>query len=137
MVSLTLTPSGVKPGAGAKVLDGQIAGEAFDAGAVVRKDTNGKWVKARANNLAGVTGDLGIAVSTADAVDQRVSVQVSGPLTCTGLTKDTYYVIAADTAGLIAPEADLASTNITTFVGIATSTTNLMVSILNSRTAHT
>lgn len=135
MASLTLTPGDVKPASGSKVLDGQIAGESFDAGSVIRKNGNGQWVKARANSLNNVSGNLGIAVSTAEAVDQRVSVLISGGLTCSGLTKDTYYVIAADTAGLIAPVEDLAATNITTFVGIATSTTNLLVSFLNSRTA--
>lgn len=139
MTSVTITASAVQDAGGTRLIQSQTSGEAFAAGAVVRKNSAGQWVKAQANNLAnsGTRTQLGIALATAAGAGQKFDVLIEGDLTCAGLTAGAVYFLAADTAGLIAPHADLATTNIVAFIGCAVSTTVLRVHTFNSGVAHT
>lgn len=135
MADVTITPSTVEAGAGAVKLAVK-SGEAFNAGQVVRKNAANKWVKAQADNLAnsGTRTQLGIALFTAAGDNQEGSVLLEGDLTCDGLTQGVTYVLSA-TAGLIAPVADLVSTNIACVVGVAVNATTLRVKFNNSGVA--
>lgn len=139
MTSVTITASAVQDAGGTRLLPSQTSGEAFNAGAVVRKNSSGVWVKAQANNLAnsGTRSTLAVALGTASGAGQKVDLVVEGDIVCAGLTAGAAYFLAADTAGLIAPHADLATTNIIAFIGTAVSTTVLRVHTHNSGVAHT
>ena len=140
MASVTITASAVQEGGGNIILQSQVMGEALNAGAVVRKNaTTGQWVKARANDLtnSGNRGQLAIALGTASGAGQKTDLLIEGDLTCAGLTAGALYCLAADTAGLIAPHADLATTNIIAFIGAAVSTTILRVKPVNTGVALT
>lgn len=139
MASVTITASAVQDAGGTRLIQSQTSGEAFVAGSVVRKTAAGVWVKAQSNNLAnsGTRVQLGIALASAAGAGQKFDVLIEGDLTCAGLVAGAVYFLAADTAGLIAPHADLATTNIVAYIGTAVSTTVLRVHPVNTGVAHT
>lgn len=136
MANVTITPSAVEAADGAIRLTNQKAGGAFNAGQIVRKDANGKWVAAQANNLAnsGTRGQLAMALFTASGDNQEGNLLLEGDVTVDGLTQGVIYVLSA-TAGLIAPAVDLATTNIAAVVGVGVNATTLRVKFLNSGVA--
>jgi hypothetical protein len=130
MADLTITAANVVPGSNA-VLETGFAGEALTAGqAVYRSSTTAKWMKADSNSATAEakTAD-GIAL-TGSAANQPVVVQKRGDLTAGAtLTLGAAYYLS-DTAGGIAPAADLSSGENVCLLGIAKSTSVLAVDIV-------
>lgn len=129
MVDIVITAANVAWVSG-PVLSDAIAGEAFVAGATVYLSDTNTWFKAQGDGTAVQAGSngIGVALATADAVGARVSVATTGAIVSYGavLTAGLFYTIA-DTAGGLRPSADNASTDKVTLVGLAISTSQLLL----------
>ena len=132
MADLSITATEVLAGAGADTENG-IAGEALTAGQVVYKlSTDKKFYKADCDS-AGKTSVYGIALNGA-AAGQPVSVQKSGSITIGATAAPTVgeiYVLSG-TAGGIAPEADLASGDTVSILGVGESASSIQLRINNT-----
>lgn len=134
MADLTITVGDVKKTDSTSIAEG-IAGATVTAGQPVYKDStaSNKLKPADADVLASAAA-VGIALHGASA-DQPLKYAISGNLTLSAvMTAGAVYVVSAN-AGGIAPVADLGSGDYVTLLGIATSTTNLKLSISVSATA--
>lgn len=129
MADITITTANVAEGSNAVVEHGT-AGAAITIGQAVYKDSSdSKWKLADADNSAATAGsnDIGIALTEADADGQRISVQKRGDINLGAtLTVGEIYVLSG-TAGGIAPEADLASNDWVTVLGVASTASNLVM----------
>lgn len=137
MADLVLTASSIVKGSGAQTAQGT-AGAALTAGMVLYLDSATTTLKpADANLSAAASTVVGIALHAA-AVNQPIVYLTAGNLTTNAvLTAGKVYVLSAtDNSGAIAPVADLASGWFTSILGYATTTTNLVVGIINSGTAN-
>lgn len=137
MADLIITASAVVKSTGAQTATGT-AGVAISAGQVLYNDAATNTLKlADADLSAAASTVVGIALDNA-AANQPVTYITAGNLTLNAvLTAGKVYVLSAtNTAGAIAPIADLASGWFTSILGYATNTTNLVISILNSGTAN-
>jgi hypothetical protein len=128
MADITFTTTELKKADNNAKVETWYSAEAIAIGDAVYLSTASKLAKG--DNNGGTGGSMatvrGIALSAAEGVDQPVTIITEGNLTCDGLTKGTVYALSA-TAGKICPVADLASGNYVSVIGIATSTTNLLV----------
>jgi hypothetical protein len=118
--------------------DGQTAGEAFAAGAVVfRSGSNGKWYKGQndgagadsgtALDAAGGSG-LGVALFTADAAGAKGSIARPGSvITMNAVLSIGVVLYLHQTAGSMGPVADLASTNHVTPVALPLTTSQFLL----------
>ncbi len=131
MADLSITAANVVQGAGARS-EASIAGAAVTAGQVVYKSsTTGKWLLAD-NNSATAEAKVGqgIALNSA-AANQPIVVQTGGEITIGAtLTAGTAYFLS-DTAGGIGPASDLASGESVCLVGIAKSTSVLVLNFMS------
>jgi len=133
MADLTI-PITIVPVAGAKVADGQLSFEAFTAGTPIYRRTDGRWAKSRANSV-NTYQCHGFSISTAEAANQRFSVLTEGDATVSGLTQGTDLYVSVATAGKLAPRADVTTGgagSYITYVGVATSATNISIQPHNS-----
>jgi hypothetical protein len=131
MANLTITAANVVPVTGYGFSD-MIAGEAVTRGQPVYENAadSDKAYVADANTLAKITVK-GIALNDA-AASQPVRVLISGSLGFGAiLTVGKIYCNSA-TAGSICPSADLTTGDYVSILGVATTTGNLKVQILNS-----
>ncbi len=119
-----------------------LAGETVTAGqAVYRKAADGKWWKAKADALGtsgtvGTPGTVGIIIVGGSAND-TVTVATGGDLDVgVAVAKGTIYVVAADTAGGIAPWADLGTGNFVTILGVGNVSTMISLCPFPSGVAH-
>lgn len=132
MAALTITAASVAYVSG-PVKGDQIAGEAFAAGAMLYyKASDGKWYKAQCDGTVAEAGadGIGMALSTADAANARVTVAQPGAVVSVGTgTAGIIYTIGR-TAGTLVPSADMASTDKVTPAahGIGSSQLQLMYS---------
>jgi hypothetical protein len=122
MSAIVITPANVIPGASASQVSGT-AGETITAGMSLYYDTVAlTWKKALAAGTAlqsGAGTQYGIALCGASA-GQPVTVDLndSAGITIGGTTAvGTIYCVGA-TAGEIVPEADIATTNYMTILGV-------------------
>lgn len=130
-VALTITAANVAWVSG-PVNDGQVAGEAFIAGALVYLSATGTWLKAQDDGTAVEAGSLGIgvALSTADAANARVSIARPGAIISVGTgTAGTSYGLC-DAAGGICPSTDPATTDKVTFVALGIGSNKLSLGYL-------
>jgi len=130
MAALTITAANVSRASG-PVKHGQIAGEAFNAGAALYyKNSDGKWYKAQDDGTAEEAGayGFGIALGTAAAAGQEISVALPESIVTLGsvVTAGVVYTID-DAAGSIGPIADRASTDKVTVIGLGISATQMLV----------
>jgi hypothetical protein len=114
------------------------AGEAIDAGELVYKDAtaSGAFKLADCDDSAATAAAYGIAVNTAEASGQPLSVQKTGGEITLGagaaMTVGEIY-LASDTAGKLAPEADISTQgDYVSIIGVAKSASVLTMGILNS-----
>lgn len=128
MPDVTFTATAIKAGAGARVSE-QTLGTTGTAGQAVYKDTDGTLKLADADAVA-TAGVIGLLLN-GGATGQAARIIEGGNMTCDGLTKGTAYFLSP-TAGGICPESDVLAGDVPVFVGIATSTTNLSIGILNA-----
>lgn len=131
MADITLTPASVVAGNGAEKKTGT-AGAAIAAGDIVYLDTatTGKWQMADSDAASaearGQTSNLGVALNSA-AANQPVVVLVGGPVTLGAvLTAGTAYYLS-DTPGKLCPVADITGGDYFTLIGLASSTSVLIV----------
>lgn len=135
MADLAITAANVVRGANSVTTSG-IAGQTITAGQVVYlSGTTNQYLLAQAN--ASTTSSVsGIALNSASD-NQPLQVLTGGDYICGGTpVVGGTYNLGADNAGAIAPVADIGSGSYVTFLGIATSDTNIFVQILNSGTIH-
>ncbi|WP_439611493.1 hypothetical protein [Reyranella sp.] len=121
MTALTITKANVAwTGAGPVSAD-QIAGEAFDAGDMVYlKASDSKWYKAQDDGTAEEAGaeGVGMALGTADAAGARVSIARPGAIVSIGTGTAGVVYCLGDTPGDLVPNADNASGDRVTVVGL-------------------
>jgi hypothetical protein len=136
MADVTFTPANVLENSGAVVRHGNYSGGAVPAGRIVYKNSSGLFVTARADTLvnSGSRTQLYIALNTADAANQPLSLLESGDITGNGLTAGKMYFLSNNAGGLLMPAADmvLAVGAYLVPVGVAVSTTVLRVLFNNS-----
>lgn len=133
MADLSITVANVKPTSDTQKRSGT-AGTAITIGQSVYYDASTKkWLKADAD--ATVPDDaVGISLVTCNT-DQPIWVATGGNLTMGSiLTAGQVYAVSGN-AGGICPYADLTTGQFTTLLGVATSTTNLKLSVVASETA--
>ena len=130
MVDLVITPASVLASSNSVVLSG-IAGAAITAGQSVSRASSGNFVLADNNAAAPANSAVGVALNNA-AAGQPVDVQAGGDITigATMIKGAAYYLSA--TAGGISPFADLAAGQGVSLLGVAKSTTELVLSIHNT-----
>lgn len=129
MADLTITAANVVAGTTA-ARDSGTAGEAIAAGqAVYRSSTTNKWMLADSDSAtAEAKRATGIALNGA-ALNQPISVLKSGEITIGAtLTAGTAYYLSA-TPGGICPVADVSTGDDVCLVGLAKSTSVLVVNI--------
>lgn len=133
MADLTITTTNMIPGSGA-VYEHLVAGAAITIGQLVYKNaTDDKAYLAQNDGTAAEATIRGIAVSTAAAANQIVTIQTGGTLAFGAILTEGEIYGLSSTAGGIAPEADSATSNdYISIVGVATSTSNLLIKITNS-----
>lgn len=135
MADLSITASQVIKGTNAITKSG-IAGEAITAGQTVYVDTaNSNVIKlADADNTALTATMAGVTLHAA-STSQPIEYQTAGDITlgaAASMTVAEIYLLS-DTAGGIAPEADLAtSLDWVSLVGVATSASVLSMKLFNS-----
>lgn len=134
MADLTVTATSVVPVTGYTFEDG-IAGATITAGQTVYKDTSDSNKFKLADADAATTAECyGIALNGC-ASGQVVKVQVGGELNVGAtLTVGQVYVVST-TAGGIAPYADLASGDYVSILGVADTTSNLVLRLFNTGVA--
>lgn len=111
-VDLSVTAANVAWVSGPRDGDQQ-AGEAFIAGAIVYLSATGTWLKAQDDGTAIEAGQngIGMALSTADAANARVSIARPGAIVSIGAGTAGVVYTLSDNAGGLAPTADNGSTD--------------------------
>lgn len=134
MADLTITAADVKKTDSTLIAEG-ISGGTVTAGQPVYKDsTASNKLKAADADVLASAAAVGIALHGASA-DQPLKYAYGGNLTLSNvMTAGAVYVVSTN-AGGIAPVADLGSGDYVTLLGVATSATNLKISISVSATA--
>lgn len=136
MSDLAVTAASVVAGSGASIVHGTF-GETVTAGqAVVKNPTTGKYVKSDSNSATAALRSVdGIALN-GGAADQPCAVQKGGEITIGAtLTANTPYALS-DTAGGLCPLADVGSGEYFTQIGIAKSTSVLILDIRSTGVAN-
>lgn len=129
MVDLVVTATSVAAGGNARTINGT-AGATITAGQAVYLDTTTNTYKLADTDsaTAAVRSPAGIALNGA-ASGQPVAVQTSGKITigATTVVGAPYYL--SGTAGGVCPYADVAAGDYPVFLGIGTSTTQILLNI--------
>lgn len=129
MTALSITPANVVYSNG-PVKGDQIAGEAFGAGVLLYyKASDGKWYKAQCDGTVAEAGQdgTGIALSSADVANARVSVGVPGAIVTVGAGLAGVVYCAGRVAGTLVPVADLLSTDKVTPVALGIGSNQLQL----------
>jgi hypothetical protein len=128
MTDLTITPANVVLGSDASTEDG-IAAVAVAAGQVVYKDATGKYNLADTDSATALMRKpRGIALNSG-AANQPLKIVRGGPVTLGAvLTKGVAYYLSG-TPGAICPVADVATGDYPAILGIAISSSVLLVDI--------
>jgi hypothetical protein len=134
VADLTITAANVLKGDSAVVVTNYNAGESITAGQVVYlKSTDSEWYKAQCDGTAEESGygvTVGVALH-ASGNGQPLAVQTGGQITIGATTVATTNYVVSDTAGGIAPHADLSTAGwYYTRVGHAISTTVIQLNLL-------
>lgn len=128
MVALTITPSNVVWQSGPIAPD-QIVGEAADAGSIMYKADNNKWLKAQndGTDIERGANNLGMLLASADANGARASIALPDAVVAVGAgVAGTIYCPGA-TAGALIPTADLMSGDKVTVAAIGIGTNKLQI----------
>lgn len=134
MADFTVTAANVVPTTAAR--NTLLAGEAITAGmALYKKGSDSKAYKAQSDGTLEEATVIGIALNDA-AAGQVVSYQTSGSLTFGGTTFGGAgkIVCASNTAGAIAPSADVTTGRRLSIIGYSTSTSVMTIDIKNTGT---
>lgn len=131
MVDITVTAANVLPGAGALTEDG-LAGSTITAGQACYRDSDGTYKPADADGASATIRTVrGIALNGGSA-GQPIRIQRQGEITigATMTAGVTYYL--SNTPGGICPVADVGTGEYFHIIGIAKSTTVLLLSLAYS-----
>lgn len=137
MADLTITVASVAPGTNARIDKSHNAGEALTIGvAVYLSGTDQRWYLSDTDTAEPAAVQYGITVSNAAAAGQPVCVQYGGRLTvgATIVAGEVYGV--GEAAGGIAPKADCAVGEYERILGIAESTTVLVLTPIWTKTVR-
>lgn len=135
MADLSITASEVQPVSGSQ--ETLIASEAIDAGEVVRRNS-GQFSLAQADD-AGTDDAYGVALNSAASGQPLTVVKDQGTVTLgssASVAQGAVYVLSANAAGKIAPEADIATTEYVTVLGVGTASDGIKLDINISGVAH-
>lgn len=131
MADLTITAASVLPGAGARSEHGR-AGATVTAGQVVYRDTDGTYKLADCNGAsATIRTPRGIALNGASA-GQDLEVQTQGQITIGSTVTGGVEYYLSGTPGGIRPVADNTTGDYPSTIGIAVSSTVLLLNIAYS-----
>ena len=134
MADVTITAASVAPGANAVYRDG-IAGATITAGQVCYVDaTDGRVKLADANASAATATAVGIAVNGASSGQPVRLVVEDDDFTVGGTVAKGVYVLSG-TAGGIAPVADLTTGWYPVVVGVAISTSKMVMKLVRGTAA--
>ena len=134
MADLTVVAANVDPTASTITRTG-IAGEAITAGQALFMATDGELELAQHDVDAAEAACVGIALNDA-AAGQYVTYAISGDVNMGAImTVGAVYIVGVAEGG-IAPEADAGTGDFVTVIGVATTTSNLKMGILQSGVAH-
>ncbi len=133
MSDISVTPSAVLAANSDTLVVTGIAGAAIIAGQSVYVDPTDNY---RIKLALATDGDttqnaVGVALNSAPGANQPVSYTSNGDVTFNSvLTAGQVYAVSPANAGGIAPYGDLGSGKYVAVLGVATSTTNLRVSLI-------
>lgn len=131
MADITITAADVLKTTTTAVTEG-IAGGTITAGMPVYIDTAASGVlKACDADVAATSVCAGIALHSA-ASGQPIKYAYSGSLTISAVMTVGQIYVVSTTAGGVAPYADLASGDFVSILGVASTSSNLILSINNS-----
>jgi hypothetical protein len=134
MVDITVVAANVKPGSSTVTKQGT-AGEAISAGQSVFVAADGGIELCENDQAALDAACRGVALGDA-AVDQPIVYAITGDVDMGAImTIGETYVVGAAPGG-IAPEVDVVTGEFLTVIGVATTTSNLKLGILQSGVAH-
>lgn len=129
MANLAPTATSVVKGSGANTTPGILGETVVPGDAVYLADATGLYMLADSNSAtAEVRTPDGIALNGGGA-GQPVEVLLSGPLTLGAILTAGVAYYLSDTPGKLCPVADVGSGEYATVIGIAASTTSLLVKI--------
>lgn len=130
MADLTITAANMIPVSGFSFEQTLLSGAAITIGQSVYLDTTtSTWKLADANGSAATAGSggVGVALTSAAAAAQPITVMTGGSLAFGAiLTVGILYCVSA-TAGGICPYADLTTGDRVTVLGVASTTSNLVM----------
>ncbi|WP_407122756.1 hypothetical protein [Bradyrhizobium sp. STM 3561] len=127
MADIAITAANVI-GDGGSPRETMTAGVAITAGQYVYLDSTTNTYKLSDSNAAGAKTCRGVALNSA-AAGQPLTIQKGGPVTVGGtLVKGTTYC-QSTTPGGICPQADITTGGDVVVLGVATSTTQLLLNI--------
>lgn len=136
MANLSQTPGSVAPGSNAAIDRTKTAGATLTAGMPVYIDAADGLAKIADNNVsAALAAVYGIALNGA-SLGQPVTIQTSGDINLGAtLAIGEIYALSA-TAGAIAPDLDVVSTNFVTHLGTARTAALMQLHINATGVAH-
>jgi len=140
MADLTITEANVATGAVAGKSNVTLslvqAGEAITRSQPIKYDsTDGKYYQATGDTAANADA-VGVSLTSAAAVDDSFVLVLYGPMKIGAIVVvDTAYAVSA-TKGKIMPSGDFATGNYITFLGVAISTTEIMVAPAATGNTH-
>jgi len=138
MADLTITAANVKPGTNARLDRNGYAGETITQGMPVYKAADGYWYKADSNSATALARVANGIAANAASQYQPIDVLLPGEgvtyFPGATLTVNTAYYLS-DTAGGICPLADVGSGEYMQLIGIAISTTEMKLSLVNTGVA--
>lgn len=135
MADITITAANVQHSGAAQLRTG-IANVAIDAGEAVYKLTSGQFALADVNLTATEANVFGVAVSSA-AAGQPITIAVADNALAIGATvvAGEAYVVS-QTAGGIAPIADLTTDDYISVIGVGVSTSEICLTIKATGAQH-
>ncbi len=134
MTDLSVVAANVQPGASAVTKRG-IAGEAITAGQSLFIATDGELELCENDQAVADAACVGVSLNDA-AAGQPIEYAITGEVNMGAImTIGETYVVGAAPGG-IAPETDVIASEFLTVIGVATTTSNLKMGILQSGVAH-
>lgn len=135
MADLSITAGSVLPGAGVVTEDG-VSGAAITAGMACYRDTDGSYKISDSDSATALVRSVrGIALNTASP-GQPLRIQRSGEITigATVVANTQYYL--SNNPGLLCPLADVGTGEFMTTIGLAKSTSVLVLNVASTGVAN-
>jgi hypothetical protein len=133
MADVNFTENSILPGANAQKQRGTFGGTITQGMPVYLIAASNKWGIGHCETSAATAAIVGIAL-TSGVDGQPGIIQTAGNLTCDGVTAGQTYILSA--AGGVCPITDVTTNDYVTIIGVATTTTNILLGILPSATKH-